>query len=91
MVSELFLELVGTSAVFYGITPTNMVYLLSLFFSVFLGIVSGVASQSKTVAFLTFISFLFIFSILDLFPLWILAITSIIGGGLYMFLVGREE
>lgn len=90
MVNELFLTAAQSVAVFYGISPANMVYLLSFMFSTFLGIVSGVATKNKVVGFSAFVGFLFIFAIMDAFPLWILAMATLIGGVLYWYMAGRE-
>lgn len=91
MVNALFLEWGQYLASLFGISPTNAVYLMSFLVCVFLGIVAGVSSKNKALGFGTFVGMLFVFAILDAFPLWILAMASIIGGSMYYYLAGREE
>ena len=74
MVSQLFLNAVGGLSVFLGLSPTNTVYLMAILFSVMFAIAVTVKWGRPLLGFGTFVAILFIFAILDAFPIWILAV-----------------
>ena len=85
MVSELWLNATQDVAILWGISPTNAVYLYALLFSVFFAIVIGVKSGKPIAGLIGFLGSLLMFSLLDAFPLWIIALplTIIIVIGYY--------
>jgi len=85
LVNPLFLNAVQGVAVMYGLSPANTVYLFAFLFSVFFGIIAGVRSGRPLVGVGTFIGVLFLFAVLDAFPLWILALPLVVMLVLYTY------
>lgn len=78
MVSELFTNATQGMAWLYGVSPANAVILFAFLFSVMFAIIGGVKTGKPIVGAVIFFLSLFVFAILDAFPLWIVALPLII-------------
>lgn len=85
----MLLNLTQGVAVFYGVSPTNAVYLFAFLFSVMFGIIGGVRTERPIVGAVIFFVSLFAFAIMGAFPLWILALPVIILILLYSYKGGN--
>jgi len=93
MVSEIFLNFVTDTGIslFFGLSPTNTVYLFSFFFAVFFALVAGVGTGRAMVGVIAFAGSLFMFSLMGSFPLWVLALPAIILIFVFYYARGGED
>lgn len=85
MVNQMLINATGGVAAMYGISNTAALYFMALLFSLFIGIYAYQKTQNGLAAVAGFFGSLFIFSLFDAFPLWILALPIV----LIIFLAGR--
>ena len=85
MVNQMLINATGGVAGMYGISNVAALYLMALLFSLFIGLVAYRETQSGWAAVAGFFGSLFVFSLFDAFPLWMLALPVV----LVIFLAGR--
>jgi hypothetical protein len=78
MPAELFLNATQGVGVMYGLSAVNTLYMFSFLFAVFFAIIIAVRFNRPMAGLLTFVLALFIFSLLGMFPLWVLALPVVL-------------
>jgi hypothetical protein len=78
MVSAFFIGMFEGVAVMFGLSPEATLYLFVLTFAVGLGVSLGMRFGNVWMGIIGFIGTLLMFSMLDAFPLWIIAVPMVI-------------
>ncbi len=79
MVAEYWTNMTGGIAQFYHLaSPELGLYLMVICFSVFFAVFVGARTKNVMLSIFTFVSAMLIFGVMDLIPLWIVLIPTLI-------------
>lgn len=78
MVSDIWLNLAQNMGVFWGLSPEFTVYLITFLLSVIIAIMITIKTENVMAGLLGFMGALAVFAFMDAFPLWIVAIPTVI-------------
>jgi hypothetical protein len=85
MPAEFFLEMITPVAVMFKMPPTLALYMMSMVFAVLIGMTAGKETENAMVGVYAFIGSLFAFGLIDIFPLWIMLIPTVVIVAVYVY------